>query len=620
MKLGSATPLGNGLYDISLLPGMTVAQALALYKHDPTVLFAQPNYRIHVDAIPNDPGFNQQWGLNNTGQNGYQPGHDIHAPAAWDITTGSGNTIVAVVDSGIDYTHPDLVANIWTNPNVNQDGFFGDLHGYNFVNNTGDPLDDFGHGTHVAGIIGAVGNNAIGVTGVAWHVQLMALKFLDSQGNGNDVGAIEAINFAVSHGATVINASWGGAGNDAALQSELQSAQKAGVIVVAAAGNNGKNTDLAPFYPADYKLDNIISVAATDRTDSLAGFSDYGVHTVDLAAPGVGILSTLPGGQYGIESGTSMATPYVTGAVALLHDLHPDWGYQQIIQRILATVDPLPTLEGKTVSGGRLDLAAALSLNDSSGPRVASATTFSSWAVSRVRITFDRPVVPSSFARTDVTSFVDPHGRPIATLNVVPVSGSNDRQFDILFNQQMAAGAYHFTIGPNISDFAGNLMNQDGDNQNGEPIDDRFNGSFSVFRAGAFVNATHVAIPDLGVAVSTITINQDVSIAALTVRVNISHTYDSDLYIHLVSPNGTDVVLSNRRGESGHNYSNTTFDGAALLPIGSRTAPFLGTFQADGLLSAFNGENAKGTWQLIVEDKAAGDVGAINSWTLTIGS
>jgi subtilisin-like proprotein convertase family protein len=486
-------------------------------------------------------------------------------------------------------------------------------------------MDDFGHGTHVAGIIGAVGDNNEGIAGVAWHVQLMALKFLDSQGNGFDSDAVRAVNFAISHGATVINCSWAGPDNDPALLSAFQSARNAGIIVVAAAGNGnaksvGQNNDVVPNFPSNYRLDNIVAVAATDDVGNLASFSNYGYRTVDLAAPGVDILSTLPGGQYGRESGTSMSTAEVTGAVVLLHDAHPDWDYHQIIHRIFNTVRPLTSLEGKTVTGGQLDLAAVLTLNGSSGPRITSLTTLNSWYVNRIRVTFDRPVSPFTFRTNDITNFVNPAGQKIRAYTVVPVFGSNDRQFDVIFGLQARPGTYRLTIGPNISDFNGNLMNQDGDNQNGEPVEDAYTGSFVLFQPHAFRNLVHVPIPDMQTAISTITINQDLTIAGLTVRINIAHTSDSDLFIHLISPNGTDIVLSDQRGGAGHNYWMTTFDDLAPLNIGSGRAPFMGTFPPDGALSAFNGQDARGTWQLWVEDRVAGDAGTLVSWSLTIGT
>jgi hypothetical protein len=316
--------------------------------------YAEPNFILQVaDTFPNDPLFGLQDNLFNAGQNGGTPGADIHAPKAWDITTGSRSIVVAEIDSGVDYNHPDLAANMWTNP---ADG----SHGYNFVNNTNNPLDDNGHGTHVAGIIGAQGDNGAGVAGVNWNVQIMALKAADAQGSLTEANEIRAVNYATAMrnqgvNVRVINASWGGTGYSQGLRDAIQASGNAGLLFVAAAGNNGSNNDASPFYPASYNLPNIISVAATDNTDRLAGFSNYGANSVHLAAPGVGILSTWPGGGYAYLSGTSMATPHVTGAAALAWGVTPQASYQEIRTAILNTAEGLPSLAGRTVTGGRLN-------------------------------------------------------------------------------------------------------------------------------------------------------------------------------------------------------------------------------------------------------------------------
>jgi len=389
---------------------------------------------VSISSVsPNDPSFGSQWDLNNTGQNGGTAGADIHATQAWTVTSGSAKTVVAVIDTGVDYNHPDLYQNIWINQqeiplsrlrnltdvdgdglitfhdlnnpinqgvgkltDVNGDGRIDaadvlspmrldshgndtglggwahhstqdgdtahpdDLIGWNFVNNTNNPFDDNGHGTHVSGTIGAMGNDGVGVTGINWSVSIMALKFLDARGSGYDSNAINALNYSVVHGATISNNSWGGASYDPNLLAAIQNAQAHGDIFVAAAGNNGQNLDASPSYPASFNLDNVVVVAATDRNDQLASFSNYGAGSVSLAAPGVEILSTTPNNTYGWYSGTSMATPHVTGVLALLRSQNPTWSYGQLINQVLSTVDPLPGLQGITKTGGRLDAAAAL--------------------------------------------------------------------------------------------------------------------------------------------------------------------------------------------------------------------------------------------------------------------
>jgi len=341
----------------------------ALVKAD-AVEFVEPNYVLRHFRVPNDAAFGRLWGLQNTGQLGGKVGADIGAPAAWDLTTG-GDVTVAVVDTGVDYNHADLNRNIWRNPGeppngVDDDGngFVDDVYGADFTNDDSDPLDDSSHGTHVAGIIGAEGNNGIGGVGVDWQVRLIALKFLDKNGEGNTADAAEAIDYAVKGGARVINASWGGPAFSFALFKAIRNAGNQGVLVVAAAGNEGSNSDSQPEYPASYDLPNVISVAATDAGDGLVDFSNYGAGQVDLGAPGDEIYSTVPKfanpSGYNYFSGTSMAAPFVSGAAALYLSRTPTAPVTQVRDALLQSVDPVPALAGKTVTGGRLNVGRAL--------------------------------------------------------------------------------------------------------------------------------------------------------------------------------------------------------------------------------------------------------------------
>ncbi len=367
-------PLVPGLHKVFLPESVSVDDALAAYRGNPNVLYAEPDYRVSLAAKPTDPFFGELWGLDNTGQTAGTPGADIDAPEVWEVSTGSGNTVVAVIDTGVDYTHPELAGNMWVNtaeqgglPKVDDDGngFVDDIHGYDFANNDGDPMDDHFHGTHVAGTIGAMGNNGVGVTGINWDVQIMAIKFLDATGNGTTSDAVDAINYAVARGVKISNNSWGG--NEPfsqALFDAIAAARSAGHVFVAGAGNGffgiPLNNDNIPFYPASYDLDNIVAVAASDHNNNLASFSNFGATTVDLAAPGVDILSTQPGNGYRLLSGTSMATPHVAGVIALVWDMFPDWTYRQVIGQVLSNVVPNPVLQGKTVTGGQLNAAQAL--------------------------------------------------------------------------------------------------------------------------------------------------------------------------------------------------------------------------------------------------------------------
>ncbi|MBN1256524.1 MAG: S8 family serine peptidase [Planctomycetes bacterium] len=324
---------------------------------------AGPDYIWSVALFPNDPNFAPQWALHNTGQLGGTPDADIDAPEAWDITTGNPSIAVAIIDSGIDYTHPDLAANMWTNPGEtpgnhrddDHNGYNDDVYGWNFVNDNNDPMDEHGHGTHCAGIVGSVGNNAIGGAGVNWQVSLVALRFLDANGSGYDSDAIEAINYATNNGIKITSNSWGGFPYSTQLEIAISVANQAGVLFIAAAGNDASDNDITPFYPASFDLDNIIAVANTTDDDELNWSSNYGLTSVDLAATGTGIRSTAPGGEYIYGSGTSAAAPHVAGAAALL------WGYEtglthlQVKTRILERADHRPGLLGFVPEARRLN-------------------------------------------------------------------------------------------------------------------------------------------------------------------------------------------------------------------------------------------------------------------------
>jgi subtilisin family serine protease len=356
---------------------MSVQEAITTYSDNPefadVIEYIEPNYIVSAQATPNDPRYSELYGLNNTGQTGGTPDADIDAPEAWDTQTGN-DVVIGVIDTGVDYNHPDLNDNMWTNtgetPNNGVDddgnGFVDDYYGYDFVNEDGDPLDDYFHGTHVAGTIAAEGNNSTGVTGVNWDAQIMGLKFLDSSGFGSTFDAIEAVEYSIMMGVSLTSNSWGGGGFSQALEDAIAAAGEQGQLFVAAAGNDyGNDNDVFPTYPASYDLDNIIAVAATNSNDQLADFSSVGANTVDLGAPGEDVLSLFPGGDYSLLSGTSMATPHVAGVVGLILSENPGLSAEEVKDLILRTVDPLTALEGRTVSGGRLNAANAL---DELGP------------------------------------------------------------------------------------------------------------------------------------------------------------------------------------------------------------------------------------------------------------
>lgn len=362
--------LGN-IEVLALPKGADPIALAARYRQSGLVEKAEVDRRIHLTATPNDPAFldGTQWGLHNLGQNGGAIDADIDAPEGWDTLNTATNIIVAVIDTGARYTHQDLAANLWTNPREipgnglddDLNGIVDDVHGLNSIANNGDPFDDVGHGTHVAGIIGAVGDNGAGVSGVCWRVQLMICKFLDNTG-GSVSDLIQCLDYARANGAKVVNCSFVTPEFDAILSAAFGSIRNAGIVVVAAAGNNGTDNDLAPQYPAGYEFDNIIAVTGTTRTDEwFAGFN-YGATSVDLAAPGEQIYSTYNGhdADYFFLSGTSMAAPCVAGAAAILLSRFPSADYHEIISRLLVSVDPLPSLVGRCRTGGRLNLSKAL--------------------------------------------------------------------------------------------------------------------------------------------------------------------------------------------------------------------------------------------------------------------
>jgi len=355
---------------IHLEISVPVERALAFLNQSKAVLYAEPDWVCKTTAVPNDPSFGNLWGMRNTGQTvNSDPGvagADTRAHLAWDAFTGSSTFVIAIIDDGTNRSHPDLTANIWTNPGeiagdgVDNDtnGYIDDTWGYDFYQRDNNP-NETGHGTHTAGTVGAVGNNGVGVAGVMWSCKLMALRFLGPNG-GYTSDAILAVQYANAKRVRVSNNSWGGGGFSQGLYDAINAGKAAGHLFVAAAGNSGANSDSTPAYPGAYNLDNIISVAATDNNDALASFSNYGSTTVDIGAPGVTIYSTYGTSGYSYLNGTSMACPHVAGAVALVTSANPNMTYLQVRSRLLSTTRPVSSLSGKCVTGGVLDVAAAI--------------------------------------------------------------------------------------------------------------------------------------------------------------------------------------------------------------------------------------------------------------------
>ena len=409
-----------------LMAGMKALQVAGVTE------VVEPDYLLSHSVTPGDQAFAEGWlwGLHNTGQNGGVAGVDLGAPTAWDTTTGSADLIVAVIDTGIRYTHQDLVGQMWVNPGEvpgngvddDGDGYVDNIYGIDAVNGDGDPMDDNSHGTHCAGTIGAAANDGYATVGVAWEVQLMACKFLSADGWGYVSGAVNCIDFAVAKGARVLSNSWGGGGHSQALYDAIARARDAGVLFVAAAGNSATDTDSQPHYPSGYDLDNIISVAAVDRRGDMASWSNYGRNTVDLGAPGVDIFSTVADSDssYAYYSGTSMAAPHVSGVAALVLATDENLGSAEVRARLLNTTSPLSALDGRTTTGGMVHAAQAvgggnddmleLSLSVSENPLRAGAV-----AALYARVTDDGPVLQAAVSGTlngDLLAFADDGNAP----------------------------------------------------------------------------------------------------------------------------------------------------------------------------------------------------------------
>ena len=379
---------GSELVQLQLPAGMSTAEAMAAMAKDERVAYVVPNHTYTLQGgkagtkdenvnLPNDLD-SRLWGLNNSGQDSGTADADIDAPEAWTVSTGAkvanGGPLIATIDTGADYNHPDLKNNIWTNPGeipgdgIDNDGngVIDDVHGYNALANTGDPMDGHSHGSHVAGTIAADGNNGQGVVGVNWQATIMPIKIFSDSGSTDAAAIIRGINYATQMGARITSNSWGGGQYNQAIADAFRNSP---ALHIMAAGNSGSDNDASPHYPSNYDMPNNVSVAATDRNDQLADFSCYGAQTVDIAAPGVDIFSTVPisKGSYDSMSGTSMATPHVTGVAGLIAAAYPNATNEEIKARLMNGSDKLAQLDGKVLSGGRLNAANALE-NDSVAP------------------------------------------------------------------------------------------------------------------------------------------------------------------------------------------------------------------------------------------------------------
>lgn len=439
--------------------------AIKALNENSMVEIAEPNFIYKINKAPTDPLYIQTWGLANIGQADPKnqvgvAGVDINAEKAWEIQTGTREKIIAVIDTGIDFTHPDLAENMWVNEaeqngkaDVDDDnnGVVDDIFGYNAITGTGNMKDDQGHGSHCAGTIGARANNGIGVAGVNWNVRMMGVKFLDKNGSGSLADAIKAIDYATKMGANVMSNSWGGGGFSQTLMDSIKRSNEAGAIFIAAAGNEYNNNDSSPTYPSTYQVENVMSVAAIDNRGAKADFSNYGKKTVHLGAPGVNVMSTT-GGSYKSFSGTSMATPHVAGVAALLWANEPNLTAAEVKARLVATARPLASMKGKTRTGGIVDAYGALTntqappdLNDPSNwasvsmdfksespykPNTNQTFEISVPGAKEFAIYFEKFNVESGY---DFVTIYDAAGNKVQTL-----TGSNDESFSMAITGESA--------------------------------------------------------------------------------------------------------------------------------------------------------------------------------------
>jgi serine protease len=587
--------LKNGRIAKLQLDSVSVKDALEKLRKNPAVLYAEPNYIVHASVTPNDSSFADLWGMNNTGQTGGTDDADIDAPEAWDISTGSHDVIIGVIDTGVDHSHPDLMANIWTNPaeiagdGIDNDGngFVDDMHGINAITSVGDPMDDAGHGSHVSGTIGATGNNGLGVVGVNHNVSIIGCKFLSASGSGSLSDALTCIDYFVdlkNNGVNVraTNNSWGGGGFSQALSDAITSSEEANILFVAAAGNDAYDNDAQASYPSGYPHDSVFSIASTTHTDSMSSFSQWGLTTVDMGAPGSAILSTVPGGGYDTYSGTSMATPHVTGAAALAWSVNPELSAVEMKELLMSSGDDNSALTGKTVSGKRLNVKTALDNADPTPGFTLRATPSSTLIVAGETATysFDVGSVADWDGEVSLTFAGTLAGASLSTNTATPGATF---ELSVPTTAETQWGEYEFdvtaTSGELVKAATVRLMvNPQGLNE------------------FTYDNNTVVEIPDNNAEgiTSTINIADEITIFASDVYVNITHTWIGDLVVSLTSPSGTTAPLHNAAGGGDDNIDQT--------------------FST----SAFNGEVASGDWVLSVSDNAAADTGTLNNWSMTI--
>lgn len=819
VSVKSTTPVGRYWVEFSTDSPISPAMIRLATNRLPNVSHIEPNRVVRTDATPNDPRYSEQYAHDNTGTFLGSLGTldaDMDTPEGWDTSIGTRQQVVAVIDTGVQVTHPDLAANIYVNPGEiagnglddDGNGFTDDVSGWDFWDNENKPDDEEGHGTHVSGIIGAVGNNGIGVVGVNWAVSILPVRVLGPFGGtiASVVGGIDYVTLMRENGVPIAaaNASYGAPGSRlyedapegfAAEKDAIARFVDEGGTFIAAAGNNGSDNDSEDFsfFPSSYKIPGLISVASTDWDDRRSGFSNWGAETVDLGAPGDEILSTFPSDSYAYLSGTSMAAPQVSGAVALMRSIKPNASAPEIRQTLIDSVDPVADLQGKTVSGGRLNVHRAIQIIGLAGPVIRTVLPgpvtgqvdpVTNQPLRTLTVRFNRPIDGAKLLDTDVVKLErDGADNAFGTgddaqipVSSVAVSESDAREVKITLNlnslpsQRLPLDRYRLTLradaggGMGFMDTDGNFLNGNtiagvdeqyffsvvpvsgtyevndtlatatavdftasgtarftgvtvGDgiqasldvdifkitlarggqitaeinakrlttgssldsylrlfNANGEELtnNDQFYGqdsfidyyvstggvyyisvsgfgneNFDPNTAGsggpqstglysltidATLNTDDLVTAETdftspqpipttgtqGTITSELTITDNRSILDANVQVRLRHSFVGDLKITLISPSGTEVVLSNRNGGSGQDMTPTLFDDEAPQSIASGSAPFAGTFTPDEALGRFDGQTAVGTWTLRIEDLAGGGSGFLDGWRLDL--
>ncbi|TMP56957.1 S8 family serine peptidase [Pseudoalteromonas sp. S1612] len=591
------TSLFSGRLAKFKISGMSAKEAIERLKSHQAIEYVEPDYRVSIAATPNDPRFEDLWGLNNEGQTGGTADADIDAPEAWSISTGSRDVVVGVIDTGVDYSHPDLAANVWVNSGeiagdgIDNDGngYVDDVHGINAITDAGDPMDDEGHGTHVSGTIGASGNNGVGIVGVNHDVSIAGCKFLAADGTGSTSGAIKCIDYMVglkNSGVNlrVLNNSWGGGGYSQALADAITASEEADILFVAAAGNDAVDNDVNPHYPSNYENDNVLSIASTDSRDNMSGFSQWGLTSVDMGAPGSAILSTIPGGGYASYSGTSMATPHVAGAAALVLSVNPDLTTLELKELLMSSGDANAALNGKTVAGTRLNINQALIDADPTPGFKLSVSPVSQQATVGDTVTYTFTI--GSIAQWDGdVSLALAADLADASLSATTARPGDEVVLTVATNSETQWGNYDFTVtattDEQVKEQTVSLMLQP-----------------AGLNDFTYTSDESVAIPDNSPegASSVITVADDLTIFGTTADVDISHTWSGDLVLTLISAQGNEVTLQSNEGGSQDDI------------VKAFTS------------SAFNGEVATGDWTLHVEDTAGSDTGTINGWSLTFSA